>query len=525
MHREIKYTHHFFALLSFCSFFLLSCGHEQSVEVDYSFKVSKNVKHDVNQFQKVKFESFKDLNLGFYKGNFWIKLEISNDHKARSLMFVNYDLFNWNYKFYKLDTSHDSLKLVNEKERSKQDHRTFNNSYPNLRINLNPNEHATFIITAECDGRTINATPKLITTSSYNSFVNQNLIWGIVFIGTIIFLLILNMYLWNIHKNKIYLHYILYMFATLLMYFGFEGYLYKFELDSDVIDHAIFLFVRLWVFSLILFTSKFLGVREVSPRYYKFLLFLLVVVLGGNTIYQFVYIDSSIGHLHYYENVLSVFWLLLVLITILISAKSRKLELKFYLIPLSCFLLFIVLGLIDGHFRVLPGSPFVYIKIGTLIEFIGFTYFMTVLIKNKIDKADDLQIVLQQKSEELIAKSKKMEELNRLLEAKTSVEKTDLINIFTLLESSLNKENDWEFFKLKFNQLNPKFLNLLLTKHSELSKSEIRLLTLIRIGYSQKEIANILNIAADSVKKARSRVRRKLNLKASIKLSDYLNEF
>ncbi|NOQ74157.1 MAG: hypothetical protein GQ574_19270 [Crocinitomix sp.] len=346
-----------------------------------------------------------------------------------------------------------------------------------------------------------------------------------LFTGTIFFLLILNMYLWNIHKEKIYLNYILYMFATLLMYFGFEGYLYKFGLNNDLIDHVIFLSIRLWVFSLMLFTAKFLGVRKVSPKYYRFLLFLLVLILGGNTIYQFIYIDSSIGHLHYYENVLSVFWLFLILITILISAKSRKLELKFYLIPLSCFLLFIVLGLIDGHFRVLPGSPFVYIKIGTLIEFIGFTYFMTILIKRKIDKADNLQIELQQKSEELIAKSKKLEELNKLLEAKSGVEKTDLINIFTLLESSLNNENDWEFFKLKFHQLNPNFLNLLLAKHSELSKTEIRLLTLIKIGYSQKEIANILNIAPESVKKARSRVRRKLNLKASIKLNDYLNEY
>ncbi|NOQ74402.1 MAG: hypothetical protein GQ574_20500 [Crocinitomix sp.] len=182
MHREIKYTNHFFALLGFFSLFLLSCSHEKSVEVDYSFEVSKNVKHDVSQFQEVKFESFKDLNLGFFEGNFWIKLEISNDDTARSLMFINDDLFNWNYNFYKLDTSYNSLKLVNEKDRSKQDHRTFNNAYPNLKINLSPNEQATFIITTECDGRIINATPKLITTSSYNSFVSQNLIWSIVFI-------------------------------------------------------------------------------------------------------------------------------------------------------------------------------------------------------------------------------------------------------------------------------------------------------------------------------------------------------
>jgi DNA-binding CsgD family transcriptional regulator len=487
--------------------------------------VAKNVQQDISEFEAVEFEEFKDLNLGFFEGNIWIKLEIDNNDTARSLMFINNDLFNWNYTFYKLNFASNTLDLFDKNNGSNHDYRTFNNSNPNLEINLAPKEQAMFIITTECDGRIINATPKLITNTNYNSIVNQNLIWSVVFIGIIFFLLILNIYLWNIHKEKIYLHYILYMFATLLMYVGFEGHLYKFGLKNSFIDHVIFLSVRLWVFSLIMFTAKFLDVKLFSPKYYKFLLVLVVSVLGANTAYQFIFINTSIGHLHYYENVLSFFWLLLVLVTILISAKSRKLELKYYLIPLSCFLFFIVLGLMEGHFHLFPGSPFVYIKIGTLIEFIGFTYFMTILIKRKIDSADNLQVELDQKSAELIAKSKKLEELNKLLEVKSGVDKTDLIKIFSLLENSLNEENDWEFFKLKFTELNPKFLNVLLAKHSDLSKSEIRLLTLIRIGYSQKEIANILNIAPESVKKARSRVRKKLNLDVSIKLKDYLNNF
>ena len=108
---------------------------------------------------------------------------------------------------------------------------------------------------------------------------------------------------------------------------------------------------------------------------------------------------------------MSFFWLSLIFATVLISAKTRMARLKYYLVPLCCFILFIVIGLIDGHFQVLPGSPLVYIKIGTVVEFIGFTYFMGILIKNKIKQQDNLQNELRRKSEALQETSKKLEEL------------------------------------------------------------------------------------------------------------------
>ena len=68
-------------------------------------------------------------------------------------------------------------------------------------------------------------------------------------------------------------------------------------------------------------------------------------------------------------------------------------------------------------------------------------------------------------------------------------------------------------------------MSSLLTAYPNLSKSEIRLLTLIKIGYSQKEIVSILNIAPDSVKKSKNRFRKKLNIRESIHLDDFLLKF
>lgn len=492
--------------------FFSSCSDENPINVDYSFKVAKGVEQSVNDFHNVEFNSFNDLNLGFYKGNLWIKLEIDNSDSYRTLMFTNNDLFNRNYAFYKLDSSRIGSVLIEEiSNNSSYDSRTFNNSYPNFKIDLYPNEKATYIITSQSDGRSTDASPKLITIEEYNSIVNQNIIWSIVFLGSVITLLILNVYLWNLHNHKIYAYYIFYMLASLFMYTSFDGYFYKFNFSQLFLDHSIFLSVRIWVLSLIIFTTKFLGIKKISPLFYKYSMIALIVILGGNTLYQFLFYNTSVQYLHYYENVLSFFYLLLIFGFVLVSIKSRKQELKYYLIALSFFLTFIIIGLIDGHFQVFPSNPFVYIKIGTLTEFIGFTYFMTILVKQKLTMNERLE-------KELSMSRIALQEKEQLLASKS----TDLVSVFKLIENSFTCEADWDDFKERFKTLHPDFITSLLTKHTDLSKSETRLLTLVSIGYSQKEIANILNIAPDSVKKARSRARRKLNLPDSVRLKDYL---
>jgi hypothetical protein len=501
-----------------------SCSNIDTDKVNHSFKAAINVEQSINEFDDVKFEPFDDLNLGFFRGNLWIKLKIKNEeNENKSFMFISNDRFNRNYIFYKLDSLNNSLKLVNQiKGKLKKDHRTFNNPNPNLKIDLASHEEATYLITTTGDGRTKDATPKIISIENYFNLVNENTIWNIVFYGIICCLLIINIYQWNIYKQKIYFYYIFYIIATCLVYLGIEGYLYNIRVKQVIIDHFIFVSVKLWALSLIIYTSKFLETKIVAPIYYRFIKKVLFVVLGGTILYQFTFYNSSIQHLHYFENVLSFLWLLIIIGIILFSTKTRKLELKYYLIPLACFILFTLIGLIDVHFQVLPGNSFTYVKIGAIVELVGFTYFMKVLIKKKLNKAEHLEKEILENRKQLQTISEELKEKDKTLSTKTNIEKTDLISIFKLLENSLSTENKWNEFKLKFKELNPKFHEKLLAHQANLTKSEIRLLTLIKIGYSQKEIASILNIAPDSVKKAKSRVRKKMNLTESIKLNEYL---
>lgn len=486
--------------------------------------MAQDVERSINEFDSVKFDSFDNLNLGFFRGNLWIKLDIANEgNENKSYMFISNDRFNRNYVFYKLDTLDHSLKLVNQiTDTLRKDYRTFNNPNPNLKIDLASNERATYLITTTSDGRTKDATPKIVSLESYFDFINETNIWNIAFYGTIICLLIINIYQWNIYRKKIFLYYIFYITSTLLVYLGIEGYLFNLRIKHVIIDHFVFVSVKLWALSLIMYTSKFLEIQIVAPRYYRFVKIVLFVVLGGTLLYQFTFYHSSIQYLHYFENILSSLWLLLIIGIILFSAKNRRLELKYYIIPLAGFILFTMIGLIDVHLQLLPGNAFTYVKIGAIVELIGFTYFMTVLIKKKLKQAAQLENELLENRQQLQTASEALEEKVKILSAKTKIEKTDLISIFKLLENSLSTEVEWDEFKLKFEELRPEFHDKLLAHQPPLTKSDIRLLTLIKIGYSQKEIATILNIAPDSVKKLRSRARRKLSLPNSVTLTDYL---
>lgn len=505
---------------------LSSCSDVTKPKLEHSFKVAINPEQAVEHFDKVTFNSFHELNLGFFQGDLWLKLDVNNLGRAESFMVINNDLINRNYKFYKLDTLTNKFKISSLiADRSRKDSRTFNFPNPNFRLELNENDKATYLITTYSDGRVLDATPQVIDSTEYGSLINEKRAWSIIFLVVIILLLTINIYQWKVLKRKIYFYYIFYMLATFVMYLGLEGHLHNFGLKHSLIDHFVFISIRVWVFSLLIYTSSFLETKIVAPRFYTFLKTILIVILGGTTLYQFIFYKTSIGNLHFFENILSFVWLLLILTTVLLSAKKRRIELKYYLIPLVCFLFFIMLGLIDGHFQVLPGDPFLYIKTGTVIEFIGFTYFIAHLIKNKISTTVNLEFELAKNRKELTLASEKLEATLEERNSNGAIEKTNFVGIFKLIEQSLSNDSEWDEFKLKFKQLNPDFLERLTKEHSNLSKSDIRLLTLMKLGYSQKETAEILSIEPNSVKKAKSRVRKKLNIPRSEMLSEFIDKY
>ncbi|MGB1319248.1 MAG: helix-turn-helix domain-containing protein, partial [Flavobacteriales bacterium] len=169
--------------------------------------------------------------------------------------------------------------------------------------------------------------------------------------------------------------------------------------------------IRLWIFSVVLFTSKFLEINLTHPRFYEVLKRVLITVLGGTTLYQFVFFKTSISHLHMAENLFGFVWVIVGVVMIALSVKKRRQQAKYYLIAYSFLIGFVMLGLIDSHATLLPGDPFTYFKFGTIIEFAGFTYFIAVIVRGNLRKTAVLET-------ELIKNKQEIEELSQLLESK-----------------------------------------------------------------------------------------------------------
>ncbi|WP_165780069.1 tetratricopeptide repeat protein [Hanstruepera neustonica] len=84
----------------------------------------------------------------------------------------------------------------------------------------------------------------------------------------------------------------------------------------------------------------------------------------------------------------------------------------------------------------------------------------------------------------------------------------------------LKDDNNWENFKKYFEEVHKDFNNNVKKKYPEVTANELRLMALLKMNLSSKEIANILNISSEGIKKARYRLRKKLDLSSDDSLQD-----
>lgn len=80
----------------------------------------------------------------------------------------------------------------------------------------------------------------------------------------------------------------------------------------------------------------------------------------------------------------------------------------------------------------------------------------------------------------------------------------------SILKSTLLTDDDWTYFRTLFLQVHPDFLNYLEHDFAHLSQSDTRLLVLLKLKFSNRQIATTLAISVDSVYKSRYRLRQKL---------------
>ncbi len=108
------------------------------------------------------------------------------------------------------------------------------------------------------------------------------------------------------------------------------------------------------------------------------------------------------------------------------------------------------------------------------------------------------------------------------LKTNSTSSKSPIREIKKLIRSSTNFEDNWDDFKLHFENVHPDFFINLGNKHSSLSQTDSRHCAYIRMKLSTKEIARLMGISPTSVQMARVRLKKKMNLGKETDLRNYI---
>ncbi|MBV7529147.1 tetratricopeptide repeat protein [Chitinophaga sp. sic0106] len=126
---------------------------------------------------------------------------------------------------------------------------------------------------------------------------------------------------------------------------------------------------------------------------------------------------------------------------------------------------------------------------------------------------------------QLIQRTQFMDELKESISGIVKEEKRDnkkqLQQLLHKIEQNQHHDKQWEEFNSIFGQVHQAFFDKLNALHTDLTPNDIKLVALHKMNINSKDMATILGISQDSLRVARYRVRKKLNLPEG----DSLNTF
>ncbi|EDP70383.1 50S ribosomal protein L33 [Flavobacteriales bacterium ALC-1] len=162
---------------------------------------------------------------------------------------------------------------------------------------------------------------------------------------------------------------------------------------------------------------------------------------------------------------------------------------------------------------------------------IGFGYYgFKQRIKRNTAEKEKLDDELAFKKKELTAHAlhlaKKNEVLENLKQQAKELKKAQndggYQHLIRTIDFDLQDDNNWKNFSNYFQQVHKDFNSKVKELYPKISASELRFLSLVKMNLSSKEIASILNISNEGIKKARYRVRKKLSLNPNESLEDLI---
>lgn len=354
--------------------------------------------------KSLKFEPLlvENKDLGFTDDNYWLVFEVINDTKSDLRPFIETSRAIVDVaELYVIDPS-GKIELLKSGDLMPFKERSLNSTKTLFRPVLEPNEVTRFYLHLKSDGEVINApiymksAEKELEMASFEQFI-FGIFYGLLFITAIIY-----MFFYFAMKERSFLFYSLYVTFIGLLQFSVDGYFYQYFTPNNgwLSSHSVIIFATLANFFLGKYSQVFLNIKKYSYTIYR--MFYVLYGLNLLSITALLVYPKSLEYLYPVANVLGLFLLLLIIVSILVVYyKTKKID-KFFSIGvfflISGFVIFIL-----KNFSVLPSVFWTEnsSKLGTGLEVIFLSLSMANLIRNLKNEKNELNRLALVRSEEM----------------------------------------------------------------------------------------------------------------------------
>ena len=113
-------------------------------------------------------------------------------------------------------------------------------------------------------------------------------------------------------------------------------------------------------------------------------------------------------------------------------------------------------------------------------------------------------------------------DLDRIAKTSSAMTQGLIQELSKKMNGFTGSDRTWHDFKVHFQNVHPRFFERLQADFRNLTTNEARLCAYIKMGMGNKEIANILGISPNSVKKNITRLKHKMELEEEMTLRDFI---
>ncbi len=354
-----------------------------------------------------------DINLGIAEKNYWFSFCLYNatDTVTNMIFSLKNPLLNY-VDYYEVDEK-GKVNSVHTGECLAFNTRSIWNRYFLFKIQLNPHETKKYYIKVANNGDSVFFPMTLEDEEEAFEKVGKDYLFNSFYYGIFLFLIIFNLLLLFILKNKIFIFYILYTVCSLFFYLNNDGLSFQLLWPNSPWwgVHSYNFFLALGMFIFLIFTKSFFETRESFPKFNK-----VINVIG--IIYLIPIILFFIPYPWYlYLSMVSAYLTPLIFINVMVVASlsiRRKVILSQYI--LAAYSIWLLVSTIY-IFRDIGLLPDIFLtensmKIGFFLE--GFILMAALIIRSKEEwKAKNTE--LQVKNSTIQVQNDKLEVINEEL--------------------------------------------------------------------------------------------------------------